>query len=164
MRQMRPCFGGVTGVEGAQRFRDLTPLARSRRNARVNAVPSPNTLAPSSAFADELARRRTAFLSRLLPGDVAVIAAAPVHIRNNDVEHHHRQDSDFFYLTGYDEPECVAVLSRVEGAKPFTLFVRLRDPERETWDGPRSGVEGAQQDFRADAAFAISEQIGRAHV
>lgn len=157
MRQMRPCFGGVTGVEGPQRFGDLTPLARSRRNARVNAVPLPNTLAPSSAFADELARRRTVFLARLLPGDVAVIAAAPVYIRNNDVEHHHRQDSDFFYLTGYDEPECVAVFSRVEGAKPFTLFVRLRDPERETWDGPRSGVEGAQQDFRADAAFAISE-------
>lgn len=127
----------------------------------MNAVPSPNTLAPSAAFADELAQRRTAFLSRLLPGDVAVIAAAPVHIRNNDVEHHHRQDSDFFYLTGYDEPECVAVLSRVEGAPTFTLFVRLRDPERETWDGPRSGVEGAKTDFRADAAFPIGELAQR---
>jgi len=136
---------------------DLTPPSRWRRNARVNAVTSLNTLAPSLAFADELAQRRAAFLTRLLPGDVAVLAAAPVHVRNNDVEHHHRQDSDFFYLTGYEEPECVAVFSRMEGAKPFTLFVRLRDPERETWDGPRSGVEGAQQDFRADAAFPMGE-------
>lgn len=115
-----------------------------------------NPLAPSAALRAELRRRREAFLATLA-GDVAVLAAAPVHIRNNDVEHHFRQDSDFFYLTGYDEPEAVAVLSRVHAQHRFVLFVRPRDPERETWDGPRSGVDGAVADFDADAAFPIAE-------
>jgi Xaa-Pro aminopeptidase len=119
-----------------------------------------NPLAPSAALRAELRRRREAFLAKL-SGDVAVIAAAPVHIRNNDVEHHFRQDSDLFYLTGYDEPDVVAVLTRVHAQHRFVLFVRTRDPERETWDGPRSGVEGAVADFDADAAFPIAELAER---
>jgi Xaa-Pro aminopeptidase len=115
-----------------------------------------NPLAPSAALRAELRRRREAFLDALA-GDVAVVAAAPVHIRNNDVEHPFRQDSDFFYLTGYDEPEAVAVLTRVHAQHRYVLFVRPRDPERETWDGPRSGIDGAVADFDADAAFPISE-------
>ncbi|MBN8611877.1 MAG: aminopeptidase P N-terminal domain-containing protein [Deltaproteobacteria bacterium] len=117
---------------------------------------STNPLAPSRALRDELRARREAFLAKI-EGDVAVITAAPVHIRNNDVEHHFRQDSDFFYLTGYDEPDAVAVLSRVHDEHRYVLFVRTRDPERETWDGPRSGADGAKADFDADAAFPIGE-------
>jgi Xaa-Pro aminopeptidase len=115
-----------------------------------------NPLAPSAALRAELRRRREVLLDALA-GDVAVVAAAPVHIRNNDVEHPFRQDSDFSYLTGYDEPEAVAVLTRVHAQHRYVLFVRPRDPERETWDGPRSGVDGAMADFDADAAFPIAE-------
>ncbi|MFK7986996.1 MAG: aminopeptidase P N-terminal domain-containing protein [Sandaracinaceae bacterium] len=99
------------------------------------------------------ASRRRAFLDAMGEGTVAVVAAAPVHIRNNDVEHEYRQDSDFFYLTGLDEPDSVLVLSRVHEEHDAVLFVRPRDPERETWDGPRTGVDGAVTTFGATAAF-----------
>jgi len=129
--------------------------------ADASSDPSPalawdNPLAPSPAFRAELKRRREAFLAKL-EGDVAIVGAAPTFLRNNDVEHHYRQDSDLYYLTGYDEPDTVAVLTRVHDEHRYVLFVRPRDPERETWDGPRSGIEGAKRDFDADAAFPIAE-------
>ena len=86
---------------------------------------------------------------------VAVLAAAPVFTRNNDVDHEYRQDSDLFYLTGFDEPGSVLVLSAKD--RKTTLFVRPRDPEREIWDGPRAGVDGAKSIFGATDAFKISE-------
>lgn len=86
---------------------------------------------------------------------VAVVAAAPVTIRNNDVEHDYRQDSDFHYLTGFDEPEAVLVLSTVHEAHRAVLFVRDRDAEREVWDGARVGVEDASARFGVDATFPI---------
>ncbi|MFO0681905.1 MAG: Xaa-Pro aminopeptidase [Sandaracinus sp.] len=119
------------------------------------------TSAPSPAFAAELAQRRTAFLERLGPGAVAIVASAPVHVRNNDVEHPYRQDSDFFYLTGLDEPESLAVFSNVHGKHRFVLFVRPKDPERETWDGPRVGVDAAPMRFACDAAFPNAERNER---
>ncbi len=64
----------------------------------------------ASSHSAEFAQRRKAFLDRIGPGAVAILGAAPVHVRNNDVEHPYRQDSDFFYLTGLDEPDSVAVL------------------------------------------------------
>ncbi len=87
---------------------------------------------------------------------VLVLFAAPYVYRNNDVEHEWRQESDFHYLSGFDEPESVLVLRG--GADPrFVLFVRPRDAEREAWDGPRAGVEGAVADFGADQAFPLAE-------
>jgi Xaa-Pro aminopeptidase len=88
-------------------------------------------------------------------GAVAVFPAAPVAVRNNDVEHPYRADSDLFFLSGFEEPEAVAVLS-TQGEKPFTLFVRPRDKEREIWTGRRAGVEGAVKNFGADQAFEVS--------
>ena len=79
------------------------------------------------------AERRARVLAAMGPG-VLVVFAAPAAIRNNDVEHEYRQDSDFYYLTGFDEPESVLALSTVH-EKSFVLFVRPRDPEREAWDG-----------------------------
>ncbi len=100
---------------------------------------------------------------------VAVIPGMPVATRNNDVEHAYRAHSDLYWLTGFEEPEAVAVLS-TSGDKPFTLFVRPRDKEREIWTGRRSGVEGAVKDFGADQAFEIEKldaelpkTIGAAH-
>jgi Xaa-Pro aminopeptidase len=100
--------------------------------------------------------RRARLLSVMQPG-VLVLFSTPTAIRNNDVEHEYRQSSDFFYLSGFDEPESVLVLSSVAEKDKFVLFVRPRDPERETWDGRRAGVEGALKDFGADAAYPISE-------
>jgi Xaa-Pro aminopeptidase len=103
--------------------------------------------------------RRARLLSAMHPG-VLVLFSTPTAIRNNDVEHEYRQSSDFFYLTGFDEPDSVAVLSSVAEKEKLVLFVRPRDPERETWDGRRAGVDGAVKDFGADAAYPI-EELGR---
>ena len=83
---------------------------------------------------------------------VMILPSAPLAIRNNDVEHEYRQDSDLFYLTGFDEPESVLVV-RGGHAEPIVMFVRPRDPEREVWDGQRAGVEGAIRDFGANVAW-----------
>ncbi len=110
----------------------------------------------------ELYKNRRAAVARTMrerePASVAVFPATPVWIRNNDVEHEYRQDSDVHYLTGFVEPECVVVLTTDDqGASQTTLFVRPRDPEREVWDGARAGVSGAVDDFGADRAFPIAE-------
>ncbi len=104
------------------------------------------------------ASRRRAWTERMAsasPGAVAVLPSAPVFRRNNDVDHEYRQDSDLFYLTGFDEPESVAVFDAKDGK--FTLFVRPRDPDREIWDGPRAGVDGAKSIHGADEAWPIAE-------
>lgn len=84
---------------------------------------------------------------------VAILPAAPVRHRNGDVEYTYRQDSDFQYLTGFGEPEAVAVLAPGRAGGEYLLFVRPRDPARETWEGRRAGPEGARRDHGADAAF-----------
>jgi len=104
--------------------------------------------------------RRARLLSTIHPG-VLVLFSTPTAIRNNDVEHEYRQSSDLFYLSGFDEPETVLVLSSVAEKEKYVLFVRPRDPERETWDGRRAGVEGALKDFGADAAYPIAELATR---
>lgn len=105
------------------------------------------------------AARRRAFAEAMAAKGraVAVLFAARTFIRNNDVEHDYRQDSDFFWLTGLDEPDSVLVLrtGTEETAASYTLFVRPRDKEREIWDGPRTGVEGAVGTHGADAAYEI---------
>jgi Xaa-Pro aminopeptidase len=106
---------------------------------------------------DEFARRRSQ-LARIMGRDaIAIVPAAPVQMRNNDVEYAYRQDSDFFYLTGFREPESVAVLMPGREAAEYILFVRDRDPARETWDGRRAGPEGATRQYGADDAFPIAD-------
>ena len=95
---------------------------------------------------------------RLMGRDsIAIVPAAPVRHRNNDVEYPYRQDSDFQYLTGFGEPESVAVLVPGREQAQYVLFVRDRDPERETWDGRRAGTEGATRQYGADDAFPITD-------
>jgi Xaa-Pro aminopeptidase len=102
-------------------------------------------------------KRRRAFLDflRARGGEeaICVFPSAPVFTRNNDVEHDYRQDSDFFYLTGFSEPGTVLVLDVASGRS--TMFVRPRDLDREIWDGPRYGVDGVREHFGADDAFTI---------
>lgn len=87
---------------------------------------------------------------------VLVLSASPVFIRNNDVEHEYRQHSDFYYLTGFDEPESLLVITAGKDPK-FILFLRPRNREREIWDGPRAGVEGAVEKYGADEAFEVGQ-------
>jgi len=95
---------------------------------------------------------------RLMGRDaIAIVPAAPIRHRNGDVEYPYRQDSDFFYLTGFPEPEAVAVLVPGREQAEYVLFVRERDPARETWDGKRAGPEGATRDYGADDAFPITD-------
>src|SRR5690348_10276659 len=104
---------------------------------------------------EEFAARRARFLE-LMGRGVAVIPSAPTFIRNNDVEHEYRQDSDFYYLTGFDEPESVLILTTEHAEHRTVVFVRTRDKDREIWDGPRAGVDGAKALLNADAAFPIA--------
>jgi Xaa-Pro aminopeptidase len=108
------------------------------------------------------ARRRTRVLDALGDDGAMVLAAAPEVMVGRDLEMRYVADPDLWYLTGYGEPEAVAVLLP-EGAAEhrFTLFVRPRDPSRETWTGPRGGVEAAVETFGADAAHPIAELASR---
>ena len=104
----------------------------------------------------EFAARRKQLLEEMGDG-VAVFPSAPLSLRNHDVEHPYRQDSDLYYLTGFDEPESVLLLSNQHEEHRVVLFVRPKKREREIWDGPRAGVEGAVETFGADVAFPIDE-------
>jgi Xaa-Pro aminopeptidase len=101
--------------------------------------------------------RRERFMAAIGPRAVAVLPSARVFYRNNDVEHEYRPDSDFYYLTGFDEPDAVLVLRPEHAEQRAVLFVRPRDPAHEVWDGPRAGVEGAVARHGADAAYPIDE-------
>jgi Xaa-Pro aminopeptidase len=105
----------------------------------------------------EFAKRRRQIMRMMGEGGIAVLPAAPVKVRNRDVEYGYRQDSDFYYLTGFDEPEAVAVLVPGRKQAEYILFCRERNPERETWDGARAGPDGAVSDYGADDAFPISD-------
>jgi Xaa-Pro aminopeptidase len=105
------------------------------------------------------AERRRAFMSKMERG-VAIFRAAPVAVRSHDVDYPYRQDNDLLYLTGFSEPETTCVLA--PGTEfPFTLFVRPRDKDKEIWNGIRTGVEGAKNLYRADAAYPIGELTER---
>jgi len=102
------------------------------------------------------AARRQQLMEKIGPRAVAIIGGKKLSVRNSDVEHRFRQTSDLWYLTGFTEPEALAVIAPGRPEK-YTLFVRARDPERETWTGRRAGLEGAKAKFGADQAFAISD-------
>jgi Xaa-Pro aminopeptidase len=96
------------------------------------------------------------FMRRMDQKSVAIIPSAREATRSNDTNFRFRQDSDFYYLTAFEEPESIAVINPNREQK-FTFFVRPRDPEREIWDGRRAGVEGAKSEFGADEALPIEE-------
>lgn len=105
----------------------------------------------------DFARRRRQLMRMIGKGGIAIVPAAPTRVRNRDVDHAYRQDSDFHYLSGFPEPEAVTVLVPGRRHGEFVMFCRDRDPERETWDGYRAGPEGAVREYGADDAFPISD-------
>jgi Xaa-Pro aminopeptidase len=100
------------------------------------------------------ARRRERFFDTVGEG-VAVLFAAKEASFGHDIAYRYRPDPDFLYLTGFAEPEAVAVLDA--SSRRYTLFVRPKDRSRETWEGRRAGPEGALRDFGADRAYPVRE-------
>ena len=108
---------------------------------------------PAAAFA----RRRRQLMKMCAEDAILVLPAAPERVRSHDTHYPYRQDSDFWYLTGFDEPEAVLVLVPGRRHGEALLFCRERDPEREAWDGPRAGQEGAVERFGMDDAYPIED-------
>ena len=106
---------------------------------------------------DEFAKRRRQLMRMMGKDAIAILPAAPVRLRNGDVDYYYRPDSDFYYLTGFAEPEAVAVLLPGRPQGEYVLFVRERDPEREIWDGARAGPERVVGSHGADDAFPFQD-------
>jgi Xaa-Pro aminopeptidase len=106
---------------------------------------------------EEFSRRRQRLMEEAGPGALIVLAAAPERLRNGDAFYPYRQDSDFLYLTGLDEPEAVLVLRPGRESGEQILFLRERDADRERWDGPRLGLDGAIEQLGMDDAFPIGD-------
>ncbi|MFZ3231771.1 MAG: aminopeptidase P family protein [Pseudobdellovibrio sp.] len=104
----------------------------------------------------EIFKKRRQKVIAGLNGAALIVAAHPEQIRNDDVQHSYRQDSNLYYLTGFEEPESFLVL-RPGKTPEAILFVRKKDIERETWDGFRFGPEGAKKEFLIDAVYPIEE-------
>jgi Xaa-Pro aminopeptidase len=107
----------------------------------------------------EFAARRERYLQQMGKG-VAIVPSAPLTARDIDVVPY-RQSSDFFYLTGYNEPRSVLLLTTEHSEHRTVIFTRTRDKDREIWDGPRAGLDGAKALVGADAAFPIEELASR---
>ncbi len=105
----------------------------------------------------EFEKRRRQLMRMVGPGGIAILPSAPVRTRSRDVEYRFRQDSDFYYLTGFPEPEAVAVLVPGRENGEYLMFCRERDPARELWDGHRAGQDGAIEAYGADDAFPIED-------
>lgn len=105
----------------------------------------------------EYRRRRKKLMDLMGDESIGIIPTAPVYVRNRDVEFPFRPESNFYYLTGYPEPEAVAVLIPDRHHGEYVLFCRENDPVMETWNGRRAGIEGACEIYGADDAFPIED-------
>ena len=106
--------------------------------------------------ASEYAYRRQQIMTKIGNG-TAIFPTAPMAVMHNDVEYNYRQDSDFFYLTGFNEADALAVLAPHHPEHQFILFVQPKDPDLEIWTGYRLGVEQAKEVLGADAVYPITE-------
>jgi len=104
----------------------------------------------------EYRQRRQQLMEKIAHG-AAIFYSAPTSVMHNDVEYVYRQDSDFFYLTGFNEPQAVAVIAPSHPEHHFVLFVQPKDREKEIWHGYRCGVEMAKEVYGADAVYPINE-------
>jgi Xaa-Pro aminopeptidase len=107
--------------------------------------------------AQEFVRRRRDLMATMSKNSIAILTAAPEQVRSRDTYFPYRQDSNFFYLTGFPEPDAVLVLIPKRPQGQFVLFCRERDRSREIWDGRRAGPEGARELYGADDAFPIDD-------
>lgn len=124
-----------------------TAPAMIRQPAKIVCMPT----------SEEFARRRSRLLDALGSGCAAIVPASPVRVRSRDVDYPYRPDSNLYYLTGFAEPEAVAVLAPGRSGGEFVMFCRERNPKLELWDGKRAGPEGAKRDYGAECAYPVSE-------
>ena len=114
-------------------------------------------MAAPAIRAAEFARRRRQLMRMAGEDAILILPSAPPRIRSHDTHYPYRQDSDFWYLGGFPEPEAVLVLVPGRRHGETLLFCRERDPEREAWDGPRAGPEGAAAQYGFDDAYPIAD-------
>lgn len=105
----------------------------------------------------EYARRRRNLMGLMESNSIAIIPSAREQLRSRDTEFHFRQDSDFYYLSGFSEPDAVLVLIPGRRHGQFVMFCREKDSDMELWNGHRSGPDGACADYGADDAFPIGD-------
>jgi Xaa-Pro aminopeptidase len=105
----------------------------------------------------EFKQRRKQLMRRMKKHGIALAASAPASVRNKDVEYPYRQNSDFYYLTGFNEPESIAIFAPGRKQGEFILFCREYDENKAVWTGRHAGLEGAREQFGADEAFPIDE-------
>jgi len=105
----------------------------------------------------EFPKRRKELMRMMGEGSIAILPTASEKVRNSDADYTFRADSDFYYLTGFPEPEALMVLVPGRANGEFVLFCRERDPEKEIWHGRRAGLEGACEKYGADDAFPITD-------
>jgi Xaa-Pro aminopeptidase len=115
-----------------------------------------NNTINKSAMQTEYRQRREQLMAKIGSG-TAIFRSAPTAVMHNDVEYVYRQDSDFFYLTGFNETQAVAVLAPHHAEHRFVLFVQPKDQEKEVWSGYRCGIEKAKEFYGADIAYPITE-------
>jgi len=101
--------------------------------------------------------RRNELINQIGENDIVIVSTGQAKSRNGDVEYQFRPDSDFYYLSGFAEPEAVLVICPSRPQGPFVMFCRERDEQREMWDGRRAGLEGVVSDYHADDSFPIDD-------
>jgi len=105
----------------------------------------------------EFKRRRKLLMRQIGEGNIAIIASATQRIRNRDVDYPFRQDSDFYYLTGFNEPDSLAVFIPGRKQGEYIIFCREFDEQKALWEGAHAGLEGATESFGADDSFPITD-------
>ncbi len=105
----------------------------------------------------EFKKRRKQLMQRIGAGNIAILCSSPSKVRNRDVHYPYRQDSDFYYLTGFSEADALAVFIPGREKGEYILFCREYDPAKALWEGAHAGLEGATGQFQADDAFPIDD-------
>lgn len=106
---------------------------------------------------NEFKKRRRALMQQIGEGNIAIVASASSHTRNRDVEYPFRQDSDFYYLTGFNEADSLAVFIPGREQGEYILFCREFDEKKALWEGAHAGLEGATEHYEADDSFPIDD-------
>ncbi|HEX9687571.1 MAG TPA: aminopeptidase P N-terminal domain-containing protein, partial [Thermoanaerobaculia bacterium] len=140
------------------RARDLFGVVVLLLSVQAPGLDFPILEPPAAMFKDH----REKYLAKLPLGSIAILHATPLKTMSNDVEYLYRQDSDFWYLTGIEDPDAVALFrpNAADGQR-YVVFVRPRDPRAESYEGPRAGPREAAAAYGADAAFSSEELLDR---
>ncbi|TID26129.1 proline aminopeptidase P II, partial [Avibacterium paragallinarum] len=107
--------------------------------------------------AEEFAQHRAKMFAKMQDNSLAIVFSAQEQVRNKDCHYPFRQDSYFWYLTGFNEPDAILVLAKTAQQSRTILFLRPSDPLMETWNGRRLGVEKAAETLNIDQAYAIED-------